>query len=84
MKNEIQEKYYNITMENKANITEIKNDISWIKITLGEIKQSVSGFEDKFVTKEEFSPIKKAYYAVMGAVGLALLGGMLSLVLRVR
>jgi len=82
MKSEIQEKYYNITMENKSNIAEIKNDISWIKITLNEIKQSVGGFDDKFITKEEFNPIKKAYYAVIGAVGLSILGGVLSLVLR--
>ena len=82
MKSEIQEKYYNITMENKANIAEIRNDISWIKITLNEIKQSVGGFDDKFITKEEFNPIKKAYYAVICAVGLSILGGVLSLVLR--
>jgi len=82
----IQEKYYDIVMENRLGIAEIKNDIAWIKKALLEMKETNANFNNNFVSKEEFkmeiAPLKKFMYTIIGAVCLAVLAGILDLVIK--
>ena len=60
----------------------IANDICHIKNTITEIKELIKKMEGEYVTKYEFDPIKKVVYGLVGAILLAVIGGVVAMVLK--
>jgi hypothetical protein len=72
--------------DQQTDIAVIKNDISYMKsiqqaqnIQLNTIETKVGSH---YVTKEEFAPIKNLVYGLVGLILIAVMGGLMSLVLR--
>ena len=57
----------------------IQNDIGYIKRDVADIKTTV---QNSYVTKDEFEPIQKIVYGLVGLVLIAVAGGLISLVVR--
>lgn len=55
----------------------IANDISYMKSDIHDIKSNV---QQGYVTKDEFDPIKKIVYGLVGLILIAVVGALLSLV----
>ena len=62
-----------------VSIAVIKNDLDHLCTDVREIKEML---EKKYVTKEEFDPIKKIVYGVVGLVLTAIMVGILALVIK--
>ena len=66
--------------------TDIKVAIAVIQSTLATIKEDVLEIKKKleldYVSRQEFDPIKKGYYAVIGLILTAIVGAVLTLVLK--
>lgn len=57
----------------------IKRDLSYIKEKVEKIEREVEG---NYVTKTEFQPIKQIVYGMVGIVLVAVIGGLLTLILK--
>jgi len=57
----------------------IQTDISYIKKEVDEIKNLV---QEKYVTKEEFIPIKNIVYGMVGLILVGVFGALLALVIK--
>jgi tetrahydromethanopterin S-methyltransferase subunit G len=57
----------------------LQNDIGYIKKQLDSIDNKVS---NHYVSKEEFEPIKKIVYGLVGLILVGVVGAMVSLVVR--
>ena len=74
-------------MEHKLNenetvgsaITGIRKDISWIKNGVDEIKGNL---DKKYVTKEEFDPVKTIAFGLVGVIVVAVMGSLLALIMN--
>jgi site-specific recombinase len=53
--------------------------IKYIQRDIAEIKAKL---DDKYVTKDEFDPVKRLVYGMAGAILLAVVAALLSLVIR--
>lgn len=69
--------------------TEVKNLKGAVEVGFAELKVDVKGISDKFdcldkkyVTRREFSPVKTITFGIVGAAGLAVLGGLIALVIK--
>lgn len=61
------------------NLEVIANDISYIKADIKEIKDSVV---TTYVTKDQFEPIQRLVYGLVGLILFAVVGAVVSLVLN--
>jgi hypothetical protein len=72
--------------QNQINLTnelsEMKVDIKYIQRDLGEIKTSLKENNDKFVTQDEFEPIRKIVYGLVGLILTGVVGALLTLIIR--
>lgn len=63
----------------------IQKDVSYMKEKFDEVKEQISGMDGKlnshYITKEEFEPVKKIVYGLVGVILLAVVGAIVSLVL---
>ena len=66
-------------IEHTTQLAVLANDVGYIKETVQDIKRLV---EDKYVTKSEFEPIKRIVYGVVGLILVAVVGALLTLVVR--
>jgi len=57
----------------------ISQDISYIKEILDDLKKQL---EEKYVTKEEFQPVKLIAFGLVGVSTLAVLGALVALVIK--
>lgn len=57
----------------------MSKDIEFIK---QEIKAMNEKLDNKYVTHEEFDPIKKIVYGLVGGILLTFLGGIIALILK--
>lgn len=64
---------------NSDNIEVIATRIEYIQRDVADIRQKLEG---DYVTEDEFAPIKKIVYGMVGAILLTVLGAFLTLVLR--
>ena len=69
--------------------TETKNLTKRVEVGFkdlrGDIKLLSSKFDcldKKYITRNEFAPVQKIAYTIVGAAGLAVLGGLISLVIK--
>lgn len=58
----------------------LMNDISYIKRDIGEIKDKL---ENNYVSKDEFTPVRNIVYGLVGILGIATVGAILKLILKV-
>ena len=65
--------------EDQTEIALIAQDIKYIKDDVQEIKGKL---EKNYITREEFDPIKKIVYGIVGLVLTGVLGALLALVIR--
>jgi len=65
--------------DNNNDISLIKRDIEYIQKDVKEIKEKL---ESRYVTKEEFDPIKRIVYGMVGVILLAVVGALVALVLK--
>ena len=69
-----------MAVENQEVINEgMRKDIEFIKDNLKEINNKL---DQKYVTHDEFRPIQKIVYGLVGTVLLAFLGGVIALILK--
>lgn len=69
-----------MTADNRGrNLEVIANDISYIKSDIKEIKDSVVS---TYVTKDQFEPIQRLVYGLVGLILFAVVGAVISLVLN--
>lgn len=61
------------------NLAVIANDLTYIKRDIADIKATV---QHGYVTKEEFEPIKKIVYGLVGLILVAVVGAVVSLVVK--
>lgn len=64
---------------NDIKLAVLQNDMSYVKDKLDSIDDKVSSH---YVSKEEFEPIKKIVYGLTGLILVAVVGAMVSLVVR--
>lgn len=62
-----------------SSVEVIANDIEYIKRDISEIKTSVT---QGYVTKAEFEPIKRIVYGVVSLILIAVVGAVISSVVR--
>ena len=67
------------TPSDQVKLAVIATDISYIKTDISEIKSLV---QDQYVTKSEFDPIKRIVYGLVGLTLTAVVGAIMTLVLR--
>lgn len=67
-------------MNEDASLKVLANDISYIKKDISEIKDSIKDLSDKYVTKEEFAPIKNIVYGMVGLILTAALVAMMKFI----
>ena len=60
----------------------LANDICHIKNSITEIKELIKKMQGEYVTKYEFDPVKKVVYGLVGAILLAVIGGIVALVVK--
>lgn len=63
----------------EPNFNVIANDIQYIKRDVQDIKEQLKG---GYVTKDEFEPIKRVVYGLVGTVLLSFMGAILALVVK--
>lgn len=64
-----------------TDLTELKVDVKYIQRELTEIKDVVKDERDKYVTQDQFSPIKNIVYGMVALTLTAVAGGLLALVI---
>ena len=64
---------------NGTKIALIQQDISYMKDKLDSVDQKVS---THYVSREEFEPIKKIVYGMVGLILVAVVGALISLVVK--
>jgi ABC-type phosphate transport system permease subunit len=57
----------------------LKQDISYIKCSIDEIKKSL---ETKYVTRVEFNPVKSIAFGMVGIILVSVLGSLIALVVN--
>ncbi len=67
------------TQSDETKLAVIATDISYIKTDVADIKRNQSL---NFVSKDEFEPIKRIVYGVVGLILVAVVGAVVSLVVR--
>lgn len=65
--------------KSEDNLAVIANDIGYMKRDIAEIKQTVT---HSYVSKDEFEPIKKIVYGLVGLILVAVVGALVSLVVK--
>ena len=64
---------------NTENIDVIATKLDYIQRDIVEIKVKL---ESEYVTQDEFEPVKKIVYGMVGVILLAVIGALITLVLR--
>ena len=61
---------------------DVKTGFEGVGVQLTALNGKFDKLDKKYVTKVEFAPVQKFVYAIIGAVGLAVIGAVLALILR--
>jgi hypothetical protein len=60
-------------------IAVLQNDISHIQTDIKEIKEKL---ENRYITKDEFDPVKKIVYGLVGVILVAVVGALIAIVVK--
>jgi chaperonin cofactor prefoldin len=66
-------------MTDDVKLAVIQNDMQYLKEKLDRVDTKLSS---SYITKEEFEPIKRIVYGMVGLILVAVVGAMVSLVLK--
>lgn len=66
-------------VSDETKLAVIQNDLAYIKEKLTSVETKVSS---NYVSKEEFDPVKKIVYGLVGLILVAVVGALISLVVR--
>jgi hypothetical protein len=69
----------NRDMNQEVSIGRLQGDLEWIKNELSDIKCKL---DSKYVTMESFAPVKNVVYGLVGIILMAVIGGLITLVVR--
>ena len=64
-----------------ASTSAMATDIKYIQRDIGEIKLNIKELSERYVTKDEFEPVKKIVYGLISVLGLATIAALLRLVI---
>jgi len=78
----ILEKIWVISQDNQKELNKISGHVAVLNQEMGDVKEEIKDFKVRYVKKEEFSPIQKIVYSIVGAILLAVLGALISLVIK--
>ena len=78
----ILEKIWVISRDNQKELNKISGHVAVLNQEMGDVKEEIKDFKVRYVKKEEFSPIQKIVYSIVGAILLAVLGALISLVIK--
>ena len=78
----ILEKIWVISQDNQKELNEISGHVAVLNQEMGDVREEIKGFKMYYVKKEEFSPVQKIVYSVVSAILLAVLGTLISLVVK--
>ena len=59
----------------------VQKDVEYIKQSVDEIKRDLEELPDKFVSQDQFYPIRAIVYGLVGAVLMGVIGAVLALTL---
>ena len=76
------EKIWRTVQENTTKLTKIDKHVAIMNSEFGEIRDDVKDIKSRYVTIERFSPVEKVVYTITGAVGLAVIGALIALVIK--
>ena len=62
--------------------SEIKVELKYIRRDLDEIKHNFTLFSNRYVTKDEFAPVKNLVYGLVTLILTAVVGALITLVIR--
>ena len=65
--------------DSETTVALIAKDVEYIKKDVGDVKERL---EKSYVTREEFDPIKKLVYGIVGLVLTGVVGALLTLIIR--
>lgn len=65
-----------------AVLQELKSASEYMGRDIKEIKDDIKSLNGKFITREEFMPVKAIAYGLMGVLSIATVGAVLKLVLK--
>jgi hypothetical protein len=68
-----------IVKSSSGGLAVLQNDLNHIQADVKEIKEKM---ESHFITKEEFDPVKKIVYGLVGIILVAVIGALVALVLK--
>ncbi len=57
-------------------------DISYIQLDIAEIKGIIKDIPGKFVTKDQFDPVRNIVYGLIGILGVGTIGALLRMILK--
>jgi len=66
-------------MENAVHIAEIARDVGYVRGKVESIERLV---QDKYVTIDQFSPVRNIVYGMVGLILIAVIGALITLVIR--
>lgn len=67
------------TVREDTQIAVMANDVSYIKTAVKDLNDKV---DNNYVTKEQFAPVQKLVYGLVGLILVAVVGAMMALILR--
>ena len=65
--------------DNAGDLRVIRNDIAYIRDDVKEIKATLNS---NYITRDQFEPVKKIVYGLVGLILVAVVGALLALVVR--
>lgn len=65
--------------KDEINLAVMQTDIAYIKLSVNNLSEKI---DDHYVTKDEFDPIKKLVYGVVGLILTAVVGALVALVIN--
>lgn len=67
------------TVQDRIDVAVMKSDIGYIKSTVTDLKSSL---QSNYIGREEFEPIKKIVYGMVGLILVAVVGALMALLLK--
>lgn len=80
-KNDLLEKIWALIQANSKELHKIGSHVAVLNQEMGDVKVDIKEIKDGYVKTEEFSPIKKIVYGIVGGVLMAVLAAILGLVI---
>ena len=68
--------------QSRSGLSNINLQLRYIRDDIKEIKENVKSDKEKYITKEEFAPVKSIAYGVVGLILTGVVGALMVLILK--